>query len=234
MAYLRVSTDEQRLGPEAQRAQIESWAAHEGVQIVDWKEERGVSGGAELVDRAALLEAVEALREHKAGVLIVAKRDRMARDIGKAREIAGEDGLVQSAGAVVRSADGMSGMAGPGGVFMEGMQDLFAEYERELIRTRTKAALGAKQARDEMTGQAPFGYRAGPGGLLEQDPGEVAIIRVIATLKRADATERGIAEELARRGFRSRKGTPLSQTQVHRIIARIDWLPGGGFSLRKR
>lgn len=31
VAYLRVSTDEQRLGPEAQRAAIAAWGAREGV-----------------------------------------------------------------------------------------------------------------------------------------------------------------------------------------------------------
>ena len=34
VAYLRVSTDEQHLGPEAQRAAITAWASREGVSVV--------------------------------------------------------------------------------------------------------------------------------------------------------------------------------------------------------
>ena len=34
VAYLRVSTDEQRLGPEAQRAAIAAWAVREGITVV--------------------------------------------------------------------------------------------------------------------------------------------------------------------------------------------------------
>jgi len=36
VAYLRVSTEDQKLGPEAQRAAIEPWAAREGVQVAAW------------------------------------------------------------------------------------------------------------------------------------------------------------------------------------------------------
>ncbi len=31
VAYIRVSKDDQKLGPEAQRAAVEAWAAREGV-----------------------------------------------------------------------------------------------------------------------------------------------------------------------------------------------------------
>ena len=224
VGYLRVSTDDQKLGPEAQRASIEAWAAREGISIVAWREEH-VSGGADVEDRPALLEAVEALREHSAGVLAVAKRDRMARSVAKAQEIAGEDGLVSSAGAVVRSADGMSDHAvgSPEGIMSTGMADVFAAYERALIRTRTKAALAVKRKRGEAVGPPPYGFQVGPGGRLELNPKEVRVVLAIARLKRADATERAIVEELDAAGLRSRKGTPLSQTQVHRIIARLHW-----------
>jgi DNA invertase Pin-like site-specific DNA recombinase len=36
VAYIRVSKDEQRLGPDAQRASIEAWAAREGVSVASW------------------------------------------------------------------------------------------------------------------------------------------------------------------------------------------------------
>src|SRR5450432_2955744 len=81
IVYLRVSTEEQRLGPEAQRATIEAWSAREGVSVVAWCVDAGTSGAAAIEDRPALCEALAALREHGAGLLLVAKRDRIARDV---------------------------------------------------------------------------------------------------------------------------------------------------------
>lgn len=81
VAYLRVSTTDQHLGPEAQRKSIETWAAANGVQVVAWHADPGVSGGSDLDDRPGLVAALAELRLVGAGVLVVAKRDRLARDV---------------------------------------------------------------------------------------------------------------------------------------------------------
>src|SRR4051812_41386352 len=85
IGYIRVSTTRQELGPEAQRASIEAWAAQRGVRIASWHEDRGVSGSAPIEARPGLLAAITAVREHRAGTLAVARRDRLARDIVVAR-----------------------------------------------------------------------------------------------------------------------------------------------------
>ena len=81
VAYLRCSTDRQDLSPDAQRAAITTWAVREGVEVVAWHEDRGVSGGAELELRPGLTAAVADLAPKRAGLLVVAKRDRLARDV---------------------------------------------------------------------------------------------------------------------------------------------------------
>src|SRR5580692_10680983 len=81
VAYIRVSKDDQKLGPEAQRASIEAWASREGVQVAAWHGDQGVCSVTPVEGRPALLAALAALREHGAGVLVVAKRDRIARDV---------------------------------------------------------------------------------------------------------------------------------------------------------
>jgi DNA invertase Pin-like site-specific DNA recombinase len=88
VAYLRVSTEDQSLGPEAQSAAIVTWAQREGIRIARWCSDQGVSGAMEPEQRPAFMEAMGALREHNAGVLVVAKRDRLARDVMAARTIA--------------------------------------------------------------------------------------------------------------------------------------------------
>ena len=76
VAYLRVSTEEQHLGPDAQRAAISVWAQREGVAIVAWHTDAGMSGSADVADRPGLALALGALRAHGAGRLVVAKRDQ--------------------------------------------------------------------------------------------------------------------------------------------------------------
>ncbi|MBK6464202.1 MAG: recombinase family protein [Myxococcales bacterium] len=79
VAYLRVSTSDQALGLDAQKVEIEGWAARAGVVVVSWHVDRGVSGGSTIADRPGMLEAFGALEAHNAGLLVVAKRDRLAR-----------------------------------------------------------------------------------------------------------------------------------------------------------
>ena len=217
VAYLRVSTDEQHLGPEAQRAALVAWAAREGVTIVAWHVDQGVSGAAAIADRPGLLAAVADLREHGAGVLAVAKRDRLARDVMAAAMV---ERLAADAGARILSAAGEGTESDdPAAVLMRRMVDAFAEYERALIAARTRAALAVKRARGEATSHAPFGYRAVDGRLVA-DEGEQAVIARIREARSRGLTVRAIAAELAAAGVVSRKGAALHFTTVADLLSR--------------
>lgn len=213
VAYLRVSTEEQRLGPEAQRATIEAWAARDGVAVVAWYVDQGVSGGTEVQDRPGLVQALGELRASKAGVLVVAKRDRVARDVAVASLI---ERAVRSSGGRVVSADGVGNGDSPADGFMRSILDAAAAYERELIRARTKAALAAKKARGEAAGEVPFGFRLEAGKLVRDDV-EGAIVDAVNELRAAGLSLRAIVGHLEARGFVSRSGRPLGLTQVARI-----------------
>ncbi len=215
LGYLRASTEDQRLGPEAQRASITAWAAREGVTIVAWFEDLGRSGAAGLEDRPGLAAALAALRAVGAGVLAVAKRDRLARDAALAAAI---DRAVELAGAKVRSADGAGDGDGPADRLLRGMLDLVAEHERAIIRQRTKSALQAKRARGERAGEVPYGFSADSTGRLEENPAELAVIKHVRDLRAAGLSLRGVTAELARVGIVSRAGTPLGLTQVARLV----------------
>ncbi len=110
VGYVRVSTDEQALGPEAQRAALDRWCAARGARLVAVHEDIGVSGGPQLDRRPGLLAALEELRLHRATVLPVAKRDRLARDVVIAGTV---ERIVEKHGARVLSADGASDGDGP-------------------------------------------------------------------------------------------------------------------------
>jgi DNA invertase Pin-like site-specific DNA recombinase len=211
VAYLRASTDDQHLAPEAQRAALTAWAVREGVTIAAWHTDAGVSGGAPIADRPALLAALADLRAHGAGVLAVAKRDRLARDVMAAAMI---DRMALDAGARIVSAAG-EGTEGddPAAVLMRRMVDAFAEYERALIAARTRAALAVKRARGEATSHAPYGYRA-EGGMLVRDAGEQAVIARVRQARAEGLALRVIADALRAEGIVNRAGRPFAVSSL--------------------
>lgn len=218
VAYLRVSTDRQELGPEAQRAAIEAWAAREGVTVAAWHVDAGVSGAAAIADRPELVAALASLTVHRAGVLVVAKRDRLARDVMAAAML---ERMALDAGARIVSAAGEGTDSNdPSARLMRTLVDAFAEYERAMIAARTRAALKAKRARGERAGTVPYGFTSDAAGRLSPCPAERAVIAQVHALRAAGVTLRGIVAELARAGVVGRTGNALAMAQVQNILAR--------------
>ncbi len=214
MGYVRVSTEEQHLGPEAQRAAISLWAQRAGVTVVAWHAEAGVSGARELDGRPALMAALADLAAHRAGVLAVARRDRLARDVVVAATI---ERAAQGRGARVASADGVGNGDTPADQFMRTILDGAAAYERELIRARTRAALKAKRAKGERAGNVPWGFAARPDGRLDPHDDERAVAARVLELRREGLSLRRIVLALEEESRASRSGRPLQLTQVARI-----------------
>jgi DNA invertase Pin-like site-specific DNA recombinase len=211
IAYLRVSTEDQTV--DQQRDLIERWAKANGVRVAEWLADEGVSGAAPLDERPAFLAALAALRTHGAGLLVAAKRDRFARDIGTAAAI---ERLVSEAGAKVVTADGVDSSDTPEGQLMRAIIDAMAQYERALIRARTKGALAAKKKRGEVVGQVPFGWRASEGR-LERVPSEQRAIDRARRLRSQGRSYRVIAEVLESEGHRPR-GERWHVTTVQRLL----------------
>lgn len=218
VAYIRVSTDEQNLGPEAQREALTQWAEREGVSIAAEYTDHGVSGAAPLDKRPGLLDALDALTAHGAGVLVVAKRDRLARDTMTAAMV---ERMAQRDGAVVRSADGVGNGDTPEAMLMRRMVDAFAEYERALIRGRTRAALAVKRARGEKTGgDVPVGFTvADDGATLVEDDREQRALALIRGLRADGVSIRKIAAALDASGIPAR-GKRWHPTTVSRLLSR--------------
>jgi DNA invertase Pin-like site-specific DNA recombinase len=219
--YLRVSTDEQAesgLGLEAQLAACKAMAARMGWEVVVILED-AMSGGLPLEKRTILMDALAELG--KGDVLLVAKRDRLSR--GDMMTTAMIEAAVQRAGARVVSAAGEGTESDdPASVLMRRIIDAFGEYERLLIKARTRAALKAKKARGERYGQVPYGHRlAGDGTRLEPDPAEAAAVALILELRAARMTLRAIAGELDRRAVPTKSGRPWRHSTVHDVLRRI-------------
>jgi DNA invertase Pin-like site-specific DNA recombinase len=221
VVYLRVSTEDQNLGPEAQRAAVLRWCESNDTQAVLVVEDHGVSGAAPLDRRPALLEAMDAIKRHGAGILLVAKRDRLGRD---PLVVAMIEAAVARGGARVVSAAG-EGTDGddPTSVLMRRIVDAFAEYERLLIRARTKAALAVKKARGERIGGfggVRFGFTASEGHTqLVANPAELAVVEKVKELRAAGLSLRAIADRLNVDGVTAR-GQRWHATTVTRLLSR--------------
>ncbi|NRD08404.1 recombinase family protein [Rathayibacter agropyri] len=147
LAYLRVSKVSkrgERLGLEAQRAAILSAAERNGWEIVGWYEDDGVSGKS--TDRPGLQSALTTLRSRKGRVadgLVAAKLDRLSRsvmDFGELLDLSRR----QRWSIAVLDLDLDTSTAT--GRMLARIVANIAQWEREMIGERTKAALAVKRA----------------------------------------------------------------------------------------
>jgi len=217
VGYIRVSTDDQHLGPRAQRKTLERWCVANEACLVAVFEDRGVSGGTGLEKRPGLLKALDALATHGAAVLLVAKRDRLARDVVVAAMV---ERLVERDGSRIQSADGNGNGRGPEAMLMRGIVDLFAQYERAVIRARTCQALAVKRGKGERIGQVPLGFRlADDGTQLVVDPEEDRVVALVHELRTGGLSIRGIADQLNADSVPAR-GRKWYPTTIARLLNR--------------
>lgn len=218
VGYVRVSTDDQALSPDAQREAMARWCATTGRVLVATHEDIGVSGGSALDDRPGLMAALADVAERKAGVLLVIRRDRLARDPMVAAMV---EAAAARSGARVASVAGEGTESNdPTSMLMRRIVDAFAEYERLLIRARTKSAMAVLKSRGQTTGVPPIGSQTGDDGrALVPDESERAAIARARELRASGASIRGIAAALQAEGVPCRGGR-WHATTVARILGR--------------
>ena len=219
-AYYRVSTDEQNvsgLGLEAQREAARQYAAKNGLEIVAEYTDGGLCGALEIEKRQALHEAVSALK--KGMILLVAKRDRLSRDKFVMASI---ERMIEIKKCRILSASGEGTEGDTDGDFLQrGMIDLYAQYERRLIKSRTKAALSAKIRRGERAGQIPYGYDlSADGQTLTPNAEQQSVVAQIRSLREAGHSLRAIAQELNSQGIPTQKGNQWNHNTIDSILTR--------------
>src|SRR5258708_30874842 len=138
IAYVGVSTASQGrsgLGIEAQQAALARFAEAEGYNLIQTFEEIETGKGADALDRRPqLTAALKVARQHKAPI-IVAKLDRLSRDVHFI------SGLMTH-----RTPFIVAELGADADPFMLHVYAALAEKERAMISRRTKDALAAKKA----------------------------------------------------------------------------------------
>lgn len=216
VAYLRGPED----AAQTQRATIDAWARRRGVEIRAWELDPSAEGATPIAERPGLLAAYVAIREHCAGILVAANAERFSHDELVAWLI---ERAALTAGAALETADGSRPLPPTRGhedvAYSRGALELARAHERVVFRQRVRAALAAKRARGERTGNVRYGYRLADDGVhLEPDPREQAVIEAVRSMSGEGLSQRAIVARLAAQGIVGRTGAPLGQTQVATLL----------------
>jgi DNA invertase Pin-like site-specific DNA recombinase len=215
--YLRVSTAGQGrsgLGIEAQRAAIVRFAEAEGRELTAEHVEIETGKGADALDRRPMLRAALAAAKKAKGSVVVAKLDRLSRDV---TFIAG----LMSARVPFVVAE-LGADCDP---FLLHLYASLAEKERSMISARTKAALAQRKAQGVLLGNRTNLAEARAKGqeVIQRaaDAFAANVSPVIEQVKATGATSyAAIAEALNARGLRSARGGAWHSTTVRNLLAR--------------
>lgn len=165
VGYARCSTSAQDL--EAQRRALLKLGVPEARIYVD----HGLTGANR--DRPGLREALAAVRA--GDTLVVPKLDRLARSVVDARQIGddlAERGVKLSIGGAIHDP------ADPIGKMFFGMLALFAEFELDLIRMRTREGMAVAKSKGRLKGRRPTLTRQQDTHIREMREGGKPVIEI--------------------------------------------------------
>lgn len=221
VGYFRVSTTKQGasgLGLEGQRSAVISYLnGVRGELLAEFTEVETGRGSNALDKRPQLRAALAAAKKAKA-TLIIAKLDRLARNVHFV------SGLIET-GVEFVAAD----MPNANKTMLH-IHATIAEWERDAISARTKAALAAAKARGVVLGKAGASNLR-PNIEARQDAAKAFAERLRPSfndMKERGLSQRDMAKELNSIGVRTPKGGAWRLEQVRRIISRLDLLKQPG------
>lgn len=214
VAYYRVSTQKQGqsgLGLEAQQAAVLAYARSKGLELSS--EFTEVETGTRKRRRPQLEAALEQTRR-ASGVLLIAKLDRLARNVAVVATLM-ESG-VRFVAVDMPEADNLT----------IHVMAAVAEREAQLISSRTKAALAARKVRGLKLGRPEnLTVEARLAGAAASKARAVSDMRTVAAyagaLRGQGLSLRAIAAQLEAHGFMTRKGGPWNAVQVKRVLDRL-------------
>jgi DNA invertase Pin-like site-specific DNA recombinase len=217
VSYLRVSTDKQRrsgLGIDAQRAAIERFIEAEGCTVLTEFVEAETGKGADALDRRPQLAAALAHARKAKAAVVVAKLDRLSRDV------AFISGLMARRVPFIVAELGSD--ADP---FMLHIYAALAEKERAMISERTRLALAQKRAQGVVLGNPTNLSEAGSrGAAANRASADAFAANVLPIIRQIEACgvkgHRAFAKALNARGVRTARGGKWHDTTVRNLLTR--------------
>jgi DNA invertase Pin-like site-specific DNA recombinase len=222
VAYYRVSTARQGrsgLGIDAQRTDVARFVETEGIDLIAEHVEIETGKGSDALDRRPQLAAALALARSSKCPILVAKLDRLSRDV------AFISGLMAQRVPFIVAELGID--ADP---FMLHLYAALAEKERRLISERTKLALAARKAKGLALGNRTNATEAAAAGRAAQrvqaNAMAQSILPIITSLQAAGCrTLAEIADGLNGRGVRTARGKSWHASSVRNVLLRENAKP---------
>ncbi len=215
IAYIRVSTQaqagEDRFGLEAQKQAIEAYAEQHGIEILEYAEDHisGVKDNRPEFDR--ILYNTTELPEY----LIVAKSDRVARDINLYFWYKME---LKKRGVTLLCIDNDFAELGAIGDLLETFTMFAAQMERDNINKRCQGGRNVKAKLGGYSGgKPPLGYYASQGG-LKVHPDESEIVKRIFSLVDSGKSMHSVAQQLTGEGVKTRSGGKFYTSTIKAIV----------------
>ena len=240
VAYRRVSTDAQggadRFGLDSQKKQIEDYADANGIDIVKWYDDVGESGAKD--NRPALSQILygDEVVNPPFEMVIVAKADRMARDIYL--YYAYKHQLNQKNVQLVSVAEDFGSM-GAFAPVLEAFIVAMAQVERETIRTRTLGARRIKSSTGQhAAGRAIYGYDIKEKRRVINEK-EAAVVKEIFWQLSMGSKFIEVATWLNEKGYTTKMGGNWERTNISNMVEKApvyrgmtknmltgEWIPG--------
>ena len=220
VAYCRVSGDvrarEENLEIRAQKEQIMAYCARNEMQISGWYVDDGEPVDEEGVSEFDRLVYGDEVKGPPVEAVIVAKSDRVSRDINEYYYYRYEL-LRKNVGLISVMED--FGRLGVFGQALEALVFTMVKMERERVAKHTKSGRVAKAAKGGYSGgRPPFGYRP-VNGVLTIVPEEAEAVKKIFEMKKDGFTHKEICEVLNAEGKTNRSGGRFSASTICTILA---------------
>ena len=223
VGYCRVSSTEQVDGTslKSQEDQIRAYATMRGIELVTVLVDAGVSGGKPLAARQEGEKLTQMALVGDVEAVITTKLDRGFRSASDCLNCV-ESWEKAKVSLHILSLEGTTIDTGTStGKFFLTVMAGAAELERNLIKERCNEGRKARRAEGKRIGEIPYGWKlADDGKRMVEAPEEQEALRLIHDMKNHGHTLRGIAAELNRRGYSSKKGGAWSFGQIQSVLRR--------------
>lgn len=218
-AYTRVSTTKQGetgVSLQEQRSAIERYAREKNLTISNWYEEQLTAAKR---GRPVFSRMIRQLKLRQAAGVVIHKIDRSARNLRDWADI----GELVDAGVQIHFSNEPLDLTSRGGRLSADIQAVIASDFIRNLREETKKGFYGRLKQGFYPMPAPLGYlNQGSGKVKVPDPAKAPLIRQCFELYATGCyTVVDLAEEIFRRGLRSKSGKRIGWHGISKILKRV-------------